>query len=183
VAVNIEAEDNGWRLFPDDGQPKVGLCGSALIALLAELIRIDKMNWSGKLLEGRKIQLQEEPILALTQKDIRSLQLAKGAIHTGITVLARKAELPLSEIYRIVITGAFARSLKQADLQAIGLIPSNASQVEFINDGALRGAALALADPGEPFAEIRPLIQVVNLVDEPDFQDLFLAGLELKPMA
>jgi uncharacterized 2Fe-2S/4Fe-4S cluster protein (DUF4445 family) len=180
VAVDVQKDEGNWKFSPEG--LCVGLCGSALIALLAQLIRSGEMDHSGKLVRSRTIVLQDDPPLKLTQKDVRSLQLAKGAIHTGITVLARRAGLTLDAIRRIVVTGAFARSLKADDLKEIGLIPFVAPQVTFMNDGALQGAALALADEEEPFSSIRPLIQVVNLVDEPDFQDLFVAGVELKPM-
>jgi uncharacterized 2Fe-2S/4Fe-4S cluster protein (DUF4445 family) len=72
--------------------------------------------------------------------------------------------------------------LQADDLKEIGMIPATACDVTFLNDGALCGAASALAGSNEPFSAIREKIKVINLVDEPDFQDLFLAGLSLQPM-
>jgi len=184
VATGIARNDQSWRLLPPAKEPKTGLCGSALISLLGQLVCSGKMRRDGKLRSGSEEVLQScHPRLALTQKDVRALQLAKGAIHTGIVMLSRRAGLALKDVAKVVITGAFARDLNEQDLKEIGLVPADTKEVSFINDGALQGAAKALSKQGEPFAELRPLIRVINLVEEPDFQEEFLEGLELKPRA
>jgi uncharacterized 2Fe-2S/4Fe-4S cluster protein (DUF4445 family) len=183
VATGLQFDGIVWRLLPIGKKPMTALCGSALIALLARLVESGRLREDGKFVSGNVVSLQHSPhALNLTQKDVRSLQLAKAAIHAGIVVLARRAHLPLREIQQVIITGAFARDLKAADLKRIGLIPESAAKVVFVNDGALYGAAKALSDPGEPFADLRQLINVVNLVEEDDFQERFLEGLEMKPL-
>ncbi len=183
VAEDVRFSDGRYQLLPDDSQPKFGLCGSALIALLAELVRQGHLRRDGKLMDGKSIQLQNNHKLTLSQKDVRSLQLAKGAIHAGIVALLRRSGLARRKLERTIITGAFARNLKAADLQEIGLVPEGRAQIQFINDGALQGAALALAQSGEPLSDIRPLVEVINLVEEEEFQEDFLTGLELKLFA
>lgn len=186
ISTGVKLSGNQWLLLPRPGRKKAGLCGSALISLLAELMRAGQLRHDGKFVDGTYVELQagsgSRPPLHLTQKDVRTLQLAKGAIHAGIKTLKRRAGLSYGEMRSVVVTGAFARDLKVDDLKEIGLFPACTEDVSFLNDGALRGAAKALASKQEPFQNIRTLMKVINLAEEADFQDLFMEGLALQPM-
>ncbi|HEX7343391.1 MAG TPA: ASKHA domain-containing protein [bacterium] len=184
IATGVIRDAAGWKLLPPSKRPKSALCGSALIALLAELIHRQMLRSDGKFTGSSKVLLQDQnPEISLNQKDVRALQLAKAAIHAGVVMLSRRAGLALSGIGKVVITGAFARDLQEADLKEIGLVPAMVKEVAFLNDGALLGAAKALPIHDDPFRRLRGLIKVVNLVEEDDFQERFLEGLELKPLA
>lgn len=183
VATGVQFDQGNWILQPMGKRPKSALCGSALMALLAELIRNNMLRSDGKFTASSKVILQDRnPEISLSQKDVRALQLAKAAIHAGIVILSRRSGLTLSRIGRVVITGAFARELLEADLKDVGLVPASTAEVAFVNDGALRGAAKALGAEGDPFKNLRELTRVVNLVEEDDFQEIFLEGLDLKPL-
>jgi uncharacterized 2Fe-2S/4Fe-4S cluster protein (DUF4445 family) len=182
VATKIKRLGETWELLPVAEKEKSGLCGSALIALLAELVKSGELQSDGKLVNGNAVLLQEQPVLKLTQKDIRALQLAKGALIAGIHTITKRAGFRNRAIRSIIVTGAFARDLQAEDLKRIGIIPAAAQSVRFVNDGALWGAAQAMSCSDETFDTVRKRVTVINLAEEADFQEFFLEGLELKPM-
>ncbi len=182
VALGVRRRGDAWELLPAPDMGKSGLCGSALIALLTELVESGVLRPDGKLVDRDVVQLQEKPVLKLTQKDVRSLQLAKGALCAGIQTILKRAEIMINRIENVIVTGAFARDLRAEDLKRIGIVPATAQSVRFVNDGALWGAARALSRSCETFEAIRERVKVINLAEEADFQELFLEGLKLKPM-
>jgi uncharacterized 2Fe-2S/4Fe-4S cluster protein (DUF4445 family) len=114
----------------------------------------------------------------LTQKDIRALQLAKGAIRTGIDMLCQFAGC--SRPREILVAGAFGTHLRVDDLLEIGLLPDISSEkVRFAGKAAGAGTVMAAFDPGcrkemESFAR---RVQVVELASQPDFQSIFLRNM------
>ena len=121
--------------------PPVGICGSALIDLAAELLRSGILSESGRILPPGEIPSSvpewirervyvenEKPgfIIAgreetgtgenivLTQRDIRELQLATGAIRAGISIILRRAGLKPTDLKRVLIAGGSGISSAEA---------------------------------------------------------------------
>ena len=152
----------------------VGLCGSGLIDLTAELLNNGLLSRHGQLLSGdqltaqipdaikRRISKNEDAQLeflvyeqsqghkdlkvTVTQKDIRELQLAVGAIHAGIEIMLRKTDTKVEEIEKIFIAGGFGSFVRRDNAQRIGLIPNNVpnNKISFIGNSSLDGAQIAL---------------------------------------
>ncbi|MHC4179179.1 MAG: ASKHA domain-containing protein, partial [Planctomycetota bacterium] len=130
--------------------PPVGLCGSALIDLAAELLRHRLLTPEGRLLSADELPdgvlpdlaqrlVQQDgqaafllasetetgsgrPIL-LTQRDVRELQLATGAIRAGIVVLLGRAGLRPEDLEAVWIAGGFGNFVRRSNAQRIGLLP------------------------------------------------------------
>ncbi len=116
--------------------------------------------------------------IVLTQKDIRALQLAKGAVHSGIEILCRAANRDHPE--RIILAGSFGSHVNTADLVTIGLIPPiSAARVRIVGNAAGAGAVMAVLSPSvrAKAQEIANEIQVIELAAQPDFQEVFLNSL------
>jgi len=153
--------------------PPRGLCGSALIDAVAELLRAGILEPSGRLRgpddlrpevpeairrrvvpgeQGRDFILAHEaetsidgPIL-LTQRDIREVQLAKGAIRAGIEIL--KAELGVDDeaTDAVLLAGAFGNFIRRRNALRIGLLPPiEHERIHFVGNAALVGAKMVLA--------------------------------------
>jgi uncharacterized 2Fe-2S/4Fe-4S cluster protein (DUF4445 family) len=121
-----------------DGPP-VGLCGSGILDALAELYLAGVVDRGGRMLDhprvrgegkGREFVLvgQDEgdgdrPAITLTQEDVRELQLAKGAMRSGINVLLEANGLVADEIDQVIIAGAFGTYIDVASAIAIGMFP------------------------------------------------------------
>ena len=60
----------------------------------------------------------------ITQNDIRKVQMAKGAIAAGISLMARELGIEISQIDRVLLAGAFGSFLKPESACKIGLLPA-----------------------------------------------------------
>ena len=116
--------------------------------------------------------------ITLTQQDIRAVQLAKGAILTGISLLCQEANIELPQ--RVLVAGAFGSFLDKDDAMTIGMLPSLAEHsVVTVGNAAGEGAILALfnEDFSRRAREIARRTQVLDLASHPDFQKVFLKSL------
>ncbi len=175
-----------------------GICGSGLVSIAAALIRRGLIEPGGRfnpgavpsglLRAGRRgvaefvVACSDETDtgrdIVLTQKDIRALQLAKGAVHAGIDLLCRSAGCGLPG--EIILAGSFGSHLDVGDLLTLGLLPPvPPERVRIVGNAAGAGAVMAAIDRGfrkeaSAFAE---KIQVVELASLPEFQSVFLNSL------
>lgn len=129
----------------------IGICGSGVIEAVSELYENNRMDESGRLLgeAGDRNFLTlwsgTNSSVILTQKDIRELQLAKGAIYAGITMLLRELQITAENLDTIYLAGAFGSSLDLKKAITIGLLPDiNTGQIQYIGNGALGGAVKIL---------------------------------------
>ncbi len=154
-----------------------GLCGSGLVDVVAAGLDLGVINPSGQLTEGGG-EWKFCPPVSLTQRDIRELQLAKGAIAAGMKIL--KQRRGAAKLARLYLAGAFGNYVSRASAYRIGLIDFPPQQVQPAGNTALRGAKLALFAPdGEDgsYAALRSRVEHVTLSSDPHFQDLFVDAL------
>gem|GEM_PF-1866882 len=112
--------------------------GSKIISYLAFLLKEKILDKSGRL--KKKIKL-------FSQKDIRELQLAKAAIASGIIILSFLAQIPLSQIERVYLTGNFGAQIAVDDLYAIGILPKELKgNILIFPDLPLKGAQKILQE-------------------------------------
>ena len=116
--------------------------------------------------------------ITLTQKDIRAVQLAKGAILTGISLLCKEGNIELPQ--RFLIAGAFGSFLNKDDAMAIGMLPKLVGHnVETVGNAAGEGVILALLNRDfiGRARDIARRTQVLDLASHPDFQEVFLRSM------
>lgn len=86
-----------------------------------------------------------QPGAALTRKDIRAIQLAKGAIRAGMETLMQRAGIAASDLEALYIAGGFGRHIRVESAVSIGLIPNlPAERICAIGNAALAGASMLL---------------------------------------
>lgn len=127
--------------------------------------------------DGRQVKC-----LYITQQDIRSFQLAKSAIQTGIALLCQQNGLDVSEIEDCRVAGVFGAFLHLDHAKASGLLPDiPAENIHFVGNAAGRGAAQALFDPNwiSSLEKRRQEIRHVELEEQKNFQSLFLQNMTL----
>ena len=159
-----------------DGAPR-GLCGSGLVDAVAAGLELGVIATSGRFSNGGSSWMLAPPV-ALTQNDIRELQLAKAAIAAGIRILMqRKGATDLGRLY---LAGAFGNYIDRSSAQRIGLIDFPPETVEAAGNTALLGAKLALfsldSEAGS-YAGLRRRIEHVAINADPKFQDVFVEEL------
>ena len=187
--------------------PARGLCGTALIDAVAELLRVGIVEATGRMLgpdaapasvpdalrrrilpgdHGPSFILAQasetslgEPVV-LTQRDIRQVQLAKGAIRAGIEVLKTELGVDDSGIDAVLLAGAFGNFIRRSNALRIGLLPPVEHQrIHFIGNGAVVGAKMVLActdyrDEAE-LASLRT--EYLELGSRMDFQEQFAEAM------
>lgn len=179
------------------GRPK-GICGSGLIAGIAELLEAGVLDPSGRLAAAEEVdnpalrerlfridkmtafRLSDDGGVYLTQRDIRELQLAKGAIRTGIDMLLDSTGVKLEELARIRLAGNFGSGVDIRKTIRLGLIPElPVEKVDVVGNAALRGAALALVsrEYRDRAVNIHRQCRFLELAARPDFQTHFAQSL------
>ena len=108
------------------------------------------------------------------------MQLAKGAIRTGIDMLLAEATLTPADLEDITLAGAFGYHLRPDSLAAIGLIPDQlARKVRFAGNTSKTGCAMMLINASlrEYLEEQAQSIEHLPLAEKMSFQDLFIENL------
>ena len=190
------------------GKP-IGICGSGLIDLLSELVRVGLVESGGRmvdddeiacdpackpyagLLETRdglrafRLAAPEESgsgeALYFTQKDVREVQLAKGAMAAGIQMMCRHLGVTVDEIQSVMIAGAFGSYMSPSSACGIGLIPPQlGDRVLAIGNAAGEGSKLCALSIEEyrRAATLARGMDYLELAADPAFQDVFVDQLE-----
>jgi uncharacterized 2Fe-2S/4Fe-4S cluster protein (DUF4445 family) len=151
-----------------------GICGSGLVDAVAAGLEVGAIQPSGRLAAGAALALK--PPVSITQRDIRELQLAKGAIAAGLDLLLRRWGASAGDLARVYLAGAFGNYINRASAQRIGLLNVPPDQVEPAGNTALRGAKMALFQPNlEAWcAQARAVTEHVSLNEDMDFEEAFV---------
>ena len=201
-AVRIHPADSRVDYTLIQGNPQnprrvAGICGSGIVSATAALVEAGVILGNGRFNPESKhtnlrrgsdgawefllvpaVETEPGVDITLTQKDIRAVQLAKGAILTGITLVCREAGIDLPR--RLLIAGSFGGSLNVHDAVTIGMLPRLPEHaVEAVGNAAGDGAILALLDRtvNERAAALARRTRVVDLAAHPDFQKVFVNSL------
>jgi uncharacterized 2Fe-2S/4Fe-4S cluster protein (DUF4445 family) len=155
-----------------------GICGSGLVDAVAAGLELGRIAPSGRLGGADTFPLLGP--IALTQRDIRELQLAKAAIAAGLQILLQRWGAKPYDLSRIYLAGAFGNYINRTSARRIGLFPLPPAQVHPAGNTALLGAKIALFDLHQADAHYSSLlrcIQHVSLNEDSRFQDLFVQEL------
>jgi uncharacterized 2Fe-2S/4Fe-4S cluster protein (DUF4445 family) len=182
-----------------DGKAK-GICGSGLISAVAALLEADLLDSTGRLADPEEVENPDlkkrifklDKLAAfmlstdsaenvyISQKDIRELQLAKGAIRTGIDMLLAETGVDVQTLKKIRLAGNFGSGVDIAKTIRIGLIPAvEIEKVDVVGNAALRGASLALVSKEyrEKAGAIYRKCRFLELAAKPDFQTRFASSM------
>ncbi len=165
---------------PGHPEPPVGICGSGVIDTMAELVKKNIVDENGVLIEeyfdsGFPLAIgQNGETIALTQDDIREIQMAKAAIRAGLELLTERYGMTPERVY---IAGNFGEAMRTEQAVAIGLIPDAfAEKSEIVGNTSLAGAIRALTD--DDFSgRIKSIVDratPVNLAEDDDFQSEYI---------
>ncbi len=181
-----------------------GICGSGIVEALAELFlagvitadgtidgslaerspRIvpDGRTFAYVLSEGRPgtDDGPASPRIAVTQNDVRAIQLAKAALYAGARLLMD--HLGVETVSRIKLAGAFGSQIDPLHAMVLGLVPdAPLDRVTAAGNAAGTGALIALLS-AEARREIEAVVRTVEKVEtavEPRFQEHFVDAMAL----
>lgn len=168
-----------WHVIGDG--PAMGLCGSGLLDLVACLLDLGIINERGRMPCGT-YRLGETNV-TLNQKDVREVQLAKGAIRAGIELMCQHLKYRVEEIDAVLLAGAFGNYLDPAAACRIGMIPPCLQdRIHPIGNAAGAGAKLCALNR-EEFAYSKALAgttDFLELASMRQFQDRFIGSLNFE---
>lgn len=186
-----------------NGKP-TGICGSGLVDIGAELLRIGIVDQRGKMLSADELTNEINPLIkqrlvegddgvefviaksadgeniTIAQQDIRELQLAKAAIRTGIEVLIDQVGVELEQIDELLLAGGFGSYINKENAIRLGLIPNlSVEKIKFIGNAAIVGARLALIsrEARTSADRIPQITQHIQVANTSDFQTQFMEAM------
>ena len=186
-AIESIRSADGQLIFETIGDvPPIGICGSGLVDLLAELRRGGRMTPEGRFVDGaRTVTVAPVEGITFSRLDASALAQAKAANHSGTGILLRLAGLVPSDLCRLYLAGAFASYIDVRNAIDIGFIPPvPEDRVEKVGNASLRGARIMLLS-GSRRAGVDALvrrIEHVELETHPEFFDFFVEGCRFAPM-
>jgi len=187
----------------EDEKP-TGICGSGLIDIVAELLRVGIVDETGRMMPaddlgeevpaglkeclGKNDEYGPHLVLArtdereivITQKDIRQVQLAKGAIMAGIKILMSTLGVELDDISEVFMAGAFGNYIQKESAIRMGLIPDfPLEKVEFIGNAAASGSKMALMskEARKTAEQIARNTEYAELAVDMNFQNEFVEAM------
>jgi uncharacterized 2Fe-2S/4Fe-4S cluster protein (DUF4445 family) len=195
--VTIDSETLEISIRTIENLPPVGICGSGLIDLVAQLFLSGMIDLRGKYVEARcRDRLQDiEGIkhlivvssensgtgesLTLSQPDIDSLMRSKAAMYTILTTISNIVNIPISGISRFYIAGTFGSYIQPQSAITIGMIPDiPLDNYVPLGNSSLKGASKVLlsARARDDIFRIRDRITYLELNVNQEFMNLFSAA-------
>lgn len=173
-----------------------GLCGSAIIEIIGEMYLAGVIDHNG-VVQGSLVErtdrvvadkrtftyvireaTADDPRLAITQNDVRQIQLAGSALRAGIDLLMEHAGI--TEVHDVRLAGAFGAHIDPVYALVLGLVPDcPVDSVRAVGNSAGAGAVRMLlsAQQREEVAQAVIDIEKIETATEPRFQDLFVSAM------
>jgi len=179
-----------------------GICGSGIIDAIAEFYRHGIIDKSGRFSANTQssrlrttdrkpefiIARQEETSIgkeiAITQADVRNVQLAKGALYAGAKLMMKR--LGADKLDKVILAGAFGSYIDKEKAMILGMFPDcDLMNVYAVGNAAGDGARIALLNREKraEAEEIAQKVEYVELTIEADFQKEFIEALEFPHMS
>ena len=192
----VRISEAGVELVTVGDAPAVGLCGSGIVDVTAELFQAGLINYRGRFVREearvREGRFGSEFMLVpagesgsgrdvvITQKDINEIQLAKGAIHAGLQILLEVTGTAPEEVDEVIIAGAFGSFLNIDSAIAMGLFPPlPGAQYRQVGNAAVIGAKwmLVSAAARQRATELASGTTYNELTTYPKFGRTFALGM------
>ena len=161
----VEITKDGVKLKVIGDKEPIGICGSGILAVVKELLRVGLVRKEGAFIKLNKLEesdyrykmLQKNGIkrefimtekpekLLITQGDVRQVQLAKGAILSGFIALLNKAGIKMEDLDKVMIAGQFGAHLPADSLVGTGILPEEVKdKLVYVGNSSKTGAYMAL---------------------------------------
>lgn len=203
-AVCFEQGDLYYQII-GNVKPK-GICGSGLVELVAVLLELGIIDSDGLIRHpqveaarhlGQRVIENESGVNAfliasveesydgkpvyLTQKDVRQLQLAKGAVAAGVKTLMEEMGIGIEDLGQVYLAGALGNYVNPNSAMQIGLIPKVDQRIiSSLGNASSSGASMVLLskDHWHKAKDIASFIEHIELSSRLDFNDYFVEQMD-----
>jgi len=178
--------------FAEEVQQVTGICGSGIIEVIAEMFTAGIIAADGKIKASTSERVVEDgrtlayvlhdgdPVIRISQNDVRAIQLAKAALHAGAKLLMER--FGVEKVDRIRLAGAFGAHIDVQFAMVLGLIPEcDLAEVSSAGNAAGTGARIALLDRKSRTLieqQVRDVEKIETAV-EPRFQEHFVDAMAI----
>ena len=196
VQIDKETMTPTLRIVGDAGQKPVGLCGSGIIDVIAELYRTSIISAKGQFVrEGARVAHDAHGMgryilasadesetgreIAITEVDIESFIRAKAAIFSAIHTMLASLDMDVSVLEHVYVAGGIGSGINMENAVRIGMLPDiDRSLFEYVGNSSLAGAyAMTLSDAAdEKIHELAQGMTYLELSTHPGYMDEFVAA-------
>ena len=196
VTIDKETMDPTLKIVGEAGQKPVGLCGSGIIDVIAELYRTSIISAKGQFVrEGARVQRDAHGMgryilasaaesetgreIAITEVDIESFIRAKAAIFSAIHTMLASLDMDVSVLEHVYVAGGIGSGINMENAVRIGMLPDiDRSLFEYVGNSSLAGAyAMTLSDAAdEKIHELAQGMTYLELSTHPGYMDEFVAA-------
>ncbi|HDR67617.1 MAG TPA: DUF4445 domain-containing protein [Bacteroidaceae bacterium] len=171
-----------------DARP-VSICGSGLIDIIAFMVEEGIVDENGVLEQvflvspGKDNGIDED--IVITPQDVREVQLAKGAIAAGVSVLLKRSGIAFDQVDKFIIAGGFGNYLSIDSALRIGLFPYELKdKIIQVGNAAGNGAVLALQSESfmETIEDVIRRSEYIELSNDEDFPEEFALNMGFTPL-
>ena len=196
VTIDRETLEPILSIVGKAGQKPVGICGSGIIDVIAELYRTSAISAKGHFVrENRRILRDEHGMgryvlafsnesdtgreIAITEVDIECFIRAKGAIFSAIHIMLSSLDMDVSVLEHIYVAGGIGSGINMENAVRIGMFPDvDRALFQYIGNSSLAGAyALVLSNAAEEKVhELASNMTYLELSTEPRYMEEFVAA-------
>ncbi len=194
--IDAQTMEPTFTIVGEEGQKPVGLCGSGIIDVIAELFRCNIISPKGKFIrEGKRVRhdeygigsyvlaFQEEAAghkdVVINEVDIDNFIRAKGAIFSAICTMITSLEFDVSMIENVYVAGGIGSGINMKNAVTIGMFPDvELDKFHYIGNSSLTGAYnMTLSTAAEEKVyELARNMTYMELSTEPGYMDEFVAA-------
>lgn len=171
------AAQRTWTYSVIGGDTPKGICGSALVQSIYEMVRGGVVKADGEALNEAGLSFTTG--LALSQDDLREFQLAKSAIRSGLDLVIEKMSVKPQTLY---LAGAFGQNLPLEESQWLGMLPKMPTLT--LGNSSLDGTLLWAKSSASKRKDFQSWLNAVKIPFELSlsdrFQDLFVKNMHLE---
>ena len=196
VTIDKESMEPTLTVVGEAGQMPVGICGSGIIDIIAELFRTGIINARGQFVrEGERVKRDRHGMgryvlataeesetgreVSINEVDIDNFIRAKGAIYSGIDTLLQSVDMTPDCIDTVMVAGGIGSGINMKNAVRIGMLPDvELEKYRYIGNSSLTGAyAMVMSDAAnEKCHEVAANMTYLELSTYPGYMDSFVAA-------
>ncbi len=196
VKIDKDTMEPTLGIVGPEGQKPVGICGSGIIDVIAELYRTSIISSKGQFVrEGKRVAHDEHGMgryilataaesetgreISITEVDIDSFIRAKAAIFSAINIMLSSLDMDVSVLSHVYVAGGIGSGINMENAVRIGMLPDIDRELfEYLGNTSLSGAyAMARSDCAvDKVDELASNMTYMELSTNPRYMDEFVAA-------
>ena len=196
VSIDKDTMEPKLTIVGDEGQKPVGICGSGIIDVIAELYRTSIISSKGKFVrDGGRVAHDEHGMgryilarpdesetgreISITEVDIDSFIRAKGAIFSAINIMLSSLDMDVSVLEHVYVAGGIGSGINMENAVRIGMLPDIDRELfTYLGNTSLAGAYAMVRseNANQKVDEIASNMTYMELSTNPRYMDEFVAA-------